>query len=87
MWSLFTAALARGTSTTQVSIVNTSTNFVLTALLGLIIFAEALPPLWWVGASLLVAGNVLVGSEQKDEKADGHVVRLDSRDGGDRKHR
>lgn len=66
MWSLFTTALARGTSTTQVSIMNTSTNFVLTALLGLAIFSESLPPLWWAGAALLVAGNVVVG--RKDEE-------------------
>ncbi|KJZ78033.1 hypothetical protein HIM_02670 [Hirsutella minnesotensis 3608] len=65
MWTLFTKALAKGTSTTQVSIMNTSTNFVLTALLGLFIFSESLPPLWWVGASLLVVGNVIVGA--KDE--------------------
>ncbi|KND87883.1 hypothetical protein TOPH_07525 [Tolypocladium ophioglossoides CBS 100239] len=69
MWRLFTAALAKGTSTTQVSIMNTSTNFVLTALLGLLIFSEALPPLWWAGAALLVAGNVIVG--RKDEAKDG----------------
>ncbi|GAB0138773.1 hypothetical protein EsDP_00006996 [Epichloe bromicola] len=72
MWTLFTRALAKGTSTTQVSIVNTSTNFVLTALLGLFIFAEALPPLWWAGASLLVMGNVVVG--RKDEKGDGAAL-------------
>ncbi|KAI1172693.1 hypothetical protein F4777DRAFT_560549 [Nemania sp. FL0916] len=65
MWTLFTQALAKGTSTTQVSIMNTSTNFVVTALLGLAVFAESLPPLWWVGAALLVAGNVVVG--RKDE--------------------
>ena len=69
MWSLFTTALARGTSTTQVSIMNTSTNFMLTALLGLFIFSESLPLLWWLGASLLVAGNVIIG--RKDETADG----------------
>ncbi|KAK2595940.1 hypothetical protein QQS21_006535 [Conoideocrella luteorostrata] len=69
MWTLFTKALAKGTSTTQVSIINTSTNFMLTALLGLFIFAEALPPLWWAGASLLVIGNVVVG--RKDEAKDG----------------
>lgn len=65
MWSLFTAALARGNSTTQVQVINTSSNFVLTALLGLALFAESLPPLWWVGASLLVVGTVIVG--RKDE--------------------
>ncbi|EFY87185.1 transcription initiation factor IIA small subunit [Metarhizium acridum CQMa 102] len=75
MWTLFTKALAKGTSTTQVSIINTSTNFMLTALLGLFIFAEALPPLWWAGASLLVAGNVIVGrkDEDGDEDAPGEV--------------
>ncbi len=65
MWTLFTTALARGNSTTQVSIMNTSTNFVLTAFLGFAIFSEALPPLWWLGAAMLVAGNVIVG--RKDE--------------------
>jgi hypothetical protein len=68
MWTLFTQALARGTSTTQVSILNTSTNFMVTALLGALIFSEVLPPLWWAGAALLVAGNVIVG--RKDETKD-----------------
>ncbi|KAI6757485.1 hypothetical protein HG531_003310 [Fusarium graminearum] len=68
MWTLFTKALARGTSTTQVSILNTSTNFMVTAVLGALIFSEVLPPLWWAGAALLVAGNVIVG--RKDETKD-----------------
>ncbi|KAF4336602.1 transmembrane 42 [Fusarium beomiforme] len=68
MWTLFTQALSRGTSTTQVSIMNTSTNFMVTAVLGALIFSEALPPLWWAGAALLVAGNVIVG--RKDESKD-----------------
>lgn len=69
MWTLFTQALAKGNSTTQVSIMNTSSNFVITALLGLIIFSESLPPLWWVGAALLVAGNVIIGSQDESDKA------------------
>ncbi|KAJ0290581.1 hypothetical protein CBS470a_003894 [Colletotrichum nupharicola] len=68
MWTLFTKALAKGSSTTQVSIMNTSSNFVITALLGLAIFSESLPPLWWLGAALLVAGNVIIG--RKDETAE-----------------
>ncbi|KAF9881718.1 transcription initiation factor iia small subunit [Colletotrichum karsti] len=67
MWTLFTKALAKGNSTTQVSIMNTSSNFVITAILGLAIFSESLPPLWWLGAALLVAGNVIIG--RKDETA------------------
>ena len=81
MWTLFTKALARGTSTTQVSILNTSSNFMITALLGLIIFSESLPPLWFLGAALLVAGNVIIGrrdeGEAKTDSAglgDGHAV-------------
>jgi hypothetical protein len=70
MWTLFTKALARGTSTTQVSILNTSSNFMITALLGLIIFSESLPPLWFLGAALLVAGNVIIGRRDEGEDAD-----------------
>ncbi|TAQ87541.1 hypothetical protein B7494_g4120 [Chlorociboria aeruginascens] len=67
MWTLFTKALARGTSTTQVSIINTSSNFMLTALLGFIIFSESLPPLWWLGAAMLVAGNVIIGRREEED--------------------
>lgn len=70
MWTMFTKALARGNSTTQVSIMNTSSNFMITALLGLVIFAESLPPLWWLGASMLVAGNVIIGRKDEGSKAD-----------------
>lgn len=68
MWSLFTTALARGTSATQVSIINTSTNFMVTAMLGLAIFSEKLPPMWWAGASLLVIGNVIAGRQNDGEE-------------------
>ena len=43
MWGLFTRALTLGTSTTQVSVINASANFMLTAILGLVIFSEELP--------------------------------------------
>ncbi|KAG8166955.1 hypothetical protein KVR01_002644 [Diaporthe batatas] len=71
MWALFTQALSRGNSTTQVSIMNTSSNFFITALLGLVIFSESLPPLWWIGAAFLVAGNVIIGSKDEGGKAAG----------------
>lgn len=67
MWALFTAALTRASSTTRVSIINTSTNFMLTALLGLAMFGEKLPPLWWVGAAGLVVGNVVIGRREEGE--------------------
>ncbi|RYP68319.1 hypothetical protein DL769_005543 [Monosporascus sp. CRB-8-3] len=49
---------------------NTSTNFMITALLGLLIFAESLPPLWWLGAAMLVAGNVIIGRKDEGTKGD-----------------
>jgi hypothetical protein len=69
MWTLFTKALARGTSTTQVSIINTSSNFMITAVLGFVIFSESLPPLWFLGAALLIAGNVIIGRREESEPA------------------
>lgn len=39
----------------------------ITAFLGLAIFSESLPPLWWLGAALLVAGNVIIGRKDEGE--------------------
>lgn len=42
MWGLFTRALTLGSSTVRVSVINTSANFVITAVLGAGIFGEEL---------------------------------------------
>ena len=70
MWAVFTAALTRASSTTRVSLVNTSANFMLTAMAGWAIFGENLNGLWWVGAAVLVVGNVVIG--RRDEES-GHM--------------
>lgn len=69
MWILFTRALTAASSTTQVSILNTSANFMVTAVLGLIVFGEKLPLGWWAGASLLIAGTVVIGAQKEEEKS------------------
>ncbi|KAL1652117.1 hypothetical protein SLS58_000242 [Diplodia intermedia] len=82
MWGLFTRALTLASSTVRVSIINTSANFMVTAVLGALIFGESLPGLWWLGAAMLVAGSVIIGRrEEKTIKgtesaggADGLVV-------------
>jgi drug/metabolite transporter (DMT)-like permease len=71
MWSLFTAALTRGESTTKVAIINTSANFMLTAFAGWMVFGEELPALWWVGAGGLVVGNVVIGRREERGRKDG----------------
>ncbi|KAK7538144.1 uncharacterized protein J3D65DRAFT_676245 [Phyllosticta citribraziliensis] len=68
MWALFTRALTLASSTVRVSIINTSANFMLTALLGALIFSESLPGIWWLGAAMLVAGSVVIG--RRDESGD-----------------
>lgn len=48
----------------------------ITAVLGWMIFSESLPPLWFAGAALLVAGNVIIGRREEGEekgKGDEHV--------------
>ncbi|GIJ86006.1 hypothetical protein Asppvi_004879 [Aspergillus pseudoviridinutans] len=61
MWALFTRALTASPSTTKVSITNTSANFLITALLGMIVFREKVSGLWWLGAGMMGGGCILVG--------------------------
>jgi len=61
MWALFTRALTASPSTTKVSITNTSANFLVTALLGMLVFKEQVDGLWWVGAGMMGSGCILVG--------------------------
>lgn len=70
MWGLFTRALTLASSTVRVSVINTSANFVITAVLGAAIFSEALPGLWWLGAAMLIAGSVIIGGREGRKGAD-----------------
>jgi hypothetical protein len=70
MWGLFTRALTLASSTVRVSIINTSANFIVTAVLGALVFSEKLPGKWWLGASMLVAGSVIIGMRDEGEKKD-----------------
>ncbi|KAF9694701.1 hypothetical protein EKO04_007493 [Ascochyta lentis] len=68
MWGLFTRALTLASSTVRVSVINTSANFMITAVLSALIFSESLPALWWLGAAMLVAGSVIIGMREEGEK-------------------
>jgi hypothetical protein len=43
----------------------------ITAVLGFLIFSESLPPLWFLGAAMLVAGNVIIGRREEGETKEG----------------
>ena len=75
MWILFTRALTAANSTTRVSILNTSANFMTTALLGFLLFSEGLPLGWWLGAALLGAGSFVSGAREGQEGQGGQEHR------------
>lgn len=64
MWALFTRALSLSPSAVKVNVINTAANFIITAFLGALIFGETLPLLWWIGAMLLIAGSVIIGTRE-----------------------
>jgi drug/metabolite transporter (DMT)-like permease len=57
--------LTAAPSTTKVSITNTSANFLITALLGMIVFREKVGGLWWLGAAMMGGGCILVGMREE----------------------
>jgi drug/metabolite transporter (DMT)-like permease len=66
MWTIYTRALARAPSAIQANVLNTAANFVCAALAGVALFGEKLDRLWWIGASLLIAGTVIIGKRNSE---------------------
>ncbi|PYH49623.1 uncharacterized protein BP01DRAFT_352186 [Aspergillus saccharolyticus JOP 1030-1] len=69
MWALFTRALTASPSTTKVSITNTSANFLVTAVLGMVVFRERVGGLWWLGAAMMGTGCIIVGMRDEDGRS------------------
>ncbi|ORZ22988.1 hypothetical protein BCR42DRAFT_403736 [Absidia repens] len=65
MWTLFTKALHDAPSSIQVTIVNGAMNLTTSAILGYLVFQEPLILRWWIGASFMLAGTILVSQSQK----------------------
>lgn len=55
MWNLFVKSM-NFSSSVMATVVNSATNFFSSALLGHLLFAEPLPPSWWLGSGLIIAG-------------------------------
>lgn len=75
MWGLFTRALTLAASTVHVSVLNTSTNFLVAAAAGVAVFGERLPAGWFLGAAMLIAGCLLIGQReggQDGQKTEGY---------------
>ncbi|KAI8099526.1 uncharacterized protein BX664DRAFT_321512 [Halteromyces radiatus] len=65
MWTLFTKALHDAPSSIQVTIINGAMNLATSAIMGWIIFQEPLALRWWIGASFMLAGTILISQSQK----------------------
>lgn len=68
MWLFFTRALSQGQSTPQVVMVQTISNFVVTAVCGVYLFGDVLSTQWWTGASLVACGLVLLTKMPEKQK-------------------
>ncbi|DAA72907.1 TPA_exp: Uncharacterized protein A8136_4832 [Trichophyton benhamiae CBS 112371] len=68
MWTLFTRALTASPSTTKVTITNTTANFLVTGVLGMLVFREKVNAQWLIGATLMAAGCIIVGMREKQKE-------------------
>ena len=69
VWRYFVKGLHSTDSSTLVpTVISTASNFIVSAVLGAIVFKEPTNWLWWVGATMIVSGLYLIVSE--DEKVE-----------------
>lgn len=67
MWLSFTTAM-QGMRTVTATSATTTVNFLVSGLAGWVLFGELLGLSWWVGVSFIVAGVLLLNSDQVTEK-------------------
>ncbi|XP_061162515.1 transmembrane protein 42-like [Saccostrea echinata] len=67
MWTLFTKSLQFCSSTAEATVTNTASNFLISALIGVALFNETLSLRWWIGASLIVTGLLLIHRANRKE--------------------
>ncbi|ESO93130.1 hypothetical protein LOTGIDRAFT_232853 [Lottia gigantea] len=67
MWTFFTKSL-QYLSSIQATITNTSTNFLVSAIIGKILFKELLPILWWIGSVFILLGLLLIHKDGQKTK-------------------
>ncbi|KAI9353813.1 hypothetical protein BDR26DRAFT_849283 [Obelidium mucronatum] len=62
MWAVFTRALNSSSSSVAVTVLNSSSNMIASALLGYFLFDENLSVRWWIGACFVLAGSALMNN-------------------------
>eukprot|EP00105_Crassostrea_gigas_P034640 XP_019918788.1 PREDICTED: transmembrane protein 42-like isoform X1 [Crassostrea gigas] len=74
MWTLFTKSLQFCSSTAEATVANTANNFLVSALVGVVLFNESLSLRWWMGASLIVLGLLLIHRANRKDSQEIHKV-------------
>jgi uncharacterized membrane protein len=64
MWAAFSRSLRSAQSSSHATVINSASNFCLTAVLGWGLFGERLTTGWWLGAALILGGSYLVHLSQ-----------------------
>ena len=64
MFTLFARGLTKCRNSVEASLINTSTNLLLTGILGSVIFQEELDLFWWLGSAFISVGAYFVLSDQ-----------------------
>lgn len=65
MWSLFVESM-QGLNSGEALVLNTGTNILFSAFLGWLAFGEVFGMFWWVGASFILIGIILLKSGPND---------------------
>ncbi|KAK3729572.1 hypothetical protein QZH41_017188 [Actinostola sp. cb2023] len=73
MWTLFVKSLRKCSSTAVATVTNTGSNLVCTAILGIVFFGETQTMKWWIGASMIIMGLVLIHHSNKSKRMDDAV--------------
>eukprot|EP00041_Stephanoeca_diplocostata_P009443 m.145564 g.145564 ORF g.145564 m.145564 type:complete len:151 (+) comp17738_c0_seq4:538-990(+) len=71
MWASFSKALALSASSQEPQGINTAANLLTSGCLGLVVFGEQLPVLWWGGMALITIGIILVRRDAASNKVAG----------------
>ncbi|KAL3860749.1 hypothetical protein ACJMK2_010824 [Sinanodonta woodiana] len=76
MWTFYTKSLQFCRSTVEATVTNTAANFLLTAVIGFMLFGEHLSVKWWLGSCLILTGLWLIHKgSQKDQIISGNKKR------------
>ncbi|XP_065676570.1 uncharacterized protein LOC101241646 isoform X2 [Hydra vulgaris] len=68
MWALFMFSLSMSSSTVEVTVINSSANFITSGLFGMVFFREAFSITWVVGLFFICSGLVLIHRSQNKEE-------------------